>query len=293
MNRLLLPFVALLAFVGLTASAGAAERPQYYLSLGDSYAVGYQATGQGTGRATAKGFADQLPALARKRGHRLKLVNFGCGGETTTSMLTRKTACRTPAAANGQRYAGRTQIAAAERFLRRNRGKVALITVSIGGNDVTSCVRATDVAACVNAALASIKKNVTAAAKRLRAAGGPKVRIVGTTYPDVILGEWLAGDAGKGLANLSIVAFRDLINPALKDAYGAAKGTLVDVTAATGAYGPMDQTTTLAPYGTLPVPVADVCRLTWYCQYKDIHARTNGYAIIAKLVAATLPRKRG
>jgi hypothetical protein len=34
-----------------------------------------------------------------------------------------------------------------------------------------------------------------------------------------------------------------------------------------------------------------VCQLTWFCQYGDIHARSNGYRLIADLVARTLPRR--
>jgi len=39
------------------------------------------------------------------------------------------------------------------------------------------------------------------------------------------------------------------------------------------------------------VPVANVCRLTYYCVYRDIHARTGGYKVIAELIAKTLPRR--
>jgi hypothetical protein len=63
------------------------------------------------------------------------------------------------------------------------------------------------------------------------------------------------------------------------------------VTRATGAYGRFD-TTTLAPYGTIPTPVAKVCKLTFFCQLLDIHMKTPGYAVIAKLVAGTLPKHR-
>jgi hypothetical protein len=66
------------------------------------------------------------------------------------------------------------------------------------------------------------------------------------------------------------------------------KGSFVDVTKATGAYGSLDEMTTLDPYGTIPVPVAKVCQLTSYCQYGDIHANTSGYRAIAKLVVAAV-----
>ena len=64
----------------------------------------------------------------------------------------------------------------------------------------------------------------------------------------------------------------------------------VDVTRATGAYGTLEDLTVWPPYGRIPVPVAEVCRLTWYCQKGDIHARTNGYRVIADLISRRLPR---
>ena len=60
----------------------------------------------------------------------------------------------------------------------------------------------------------------------------------------------------------------------------------MDVTAATGAYTPLTTTVTVAPYGTIPVAVAKVCTLTWYCAVGNIHATTEGYTLIGKLVAA-------
>lgn len=277
------------AATAVPAMGHAVPKKKLYVSLGDSYASGYQVKPDGSRGNTRNGFAYQVPRLARARGHRLQLVDFGCGGETSASLLRRRAACRGPAV-GGPRYAGRTQIAAAERFLRANRGRVALITVSIGGNDVISCVRTADPVPCVAAAIPVMEANVAEIARRLRAAAGPKVRIVGVTYPDVILGQWTGPDANQDLARLSVTAFK-LINPALARGYEAAGGRLVDVTAASGAYGSLEELVT-TPYGNvLPRPVADVCRLTYYCQYRDIHARTNGYRLIAELIVGTLPQR--
>jgi lysophospholipase L1-like esterase len=274
----------------LTFPAAAGAKPkQLYVSLGDSYATGYQVTPEGA-RNTRNGFAYQVPGLARKRGHQLELVNFGCGGETSASLLERVAVCRGPAP-GGREYAGTTQIHAAETFLRRNRDRVKLITVSIGGNDVTACVRAADPVACVATAVQAVERHVAEIATRLRRAAGPKARIVGITYPDVILGLWTGPDANQDLARLSIVAFKELINPALSRGYEAAGGRLVDVTAKTGAYGSLDELVPLPSRELVPRPVARVCALTYYCEFRDIHARTNGYRLIARLVANTLPRR--
>lgn len=277
---------------GGPSARGAAAASQFYLSLGDSYAVGYQPKPDGSlGAGTREGFAYQLPSLAARKGWKLRLVQLGCGGATTTTILEQK-GCPAPALGPGGRpYPGKTQIQAAEQFLKRNRAKTGLITVSIGGNDVTACAREPSPIPCVAAASAKLQRNVRTLVRRLRRAAGPKVRIVGTTYPDVILGAWLAGEAGQGLARLSVIAFENVLNPALKKQYESVRGRFADVTEATGGYGSLEQTTTLAPYGTIPVPVARICELTWYCTVQDIHARAPGYRIIAELVARELPRR--
>ena len=95
-----------------------------------------------------------MPKLAKKRGYNFKLVNFGCAqaspsgtpgtvGETTTSILQRTTPCLIHTL-GGPDYSGQTQIGAAEHFIKKHRRDVDLITVSIGGNDVTECANSTD-----------------------------------------------------------------------------------------------------------------------------------------------------
>jgi lysophospholipase L1-like esterase len=290
-HRAFAALVAVLSLLALPAAAQAAKaKPSYYVSLGDSYAAGYQRFSATEARTTRDGFAYQLVGKARKRGYKLKLANFGCGGETSVSILTRKTKCA-GLGPGGVDYAGVTQATAAERFLRKHRGHVALITVSIGGNDVTMCARETDPVACVGPAMEKVKANGKKLLERLRKAAGPKTRIVGITYPDVILGSWVGENPNQDLAKLSVVAFQSLLNPALKEMYASVKGSFVDVTKATGAYTPLEQTTTLAPYGEIPVAVAEVCKLTAYCAFRDIHPNREGYGIIADLIAKTLPHK--
>jgi lysophospholipase L1-like esterase len=282
------------AILALAPAAAAGQPPKrLYVSLGDSYASGWQPTGVGQGRNTRNGFAYQVPALAARRGYRLVLVNFGCGGATTTSLIERIGCPPVALGPGGRAYPRRTQLAAAERFLRAHRRRTALVSVSIGGNDVTNCARMADPVSCVATAATTIRRNVTTIARRLRRAAGRRVRIVGTTYPDVLLGAWVSGDpTSQSLAGLSVIAFQSLINPALRQAYRSARARFVDVTAASGAYTPFDRVTTLYPYGTVPVAVARVCELTYYCAFRDIHLRTDGYRLIADLVARQLPRRR-
>jgi lysophospholipase L1-like esterase len=277
-------------------SNGKSDDKQFYVSLGDSYAEGYQPNpAGGLGSSTKDGFAYKIPKLARKRGYDLELVNFACGGESTTSILERTTPCPPPAVPIGAPdYSGQTQVGAAENFIRKHRHRVRLITVSIGGNDITGCANSSDPFACVADATQKIKDNIATLMARLRAAGRKKLRIVGLTYPDVILGGWVnpGTDDARNLAAVSVVAFRDLINPAFKQTYEAAGGVFVDITAATAAYIPLDQTTVLDPYGEIPVAVATICRIGWFCELRDIHLKPEGYLEMAKLIAETLPKKK-
>jgi lysophospholipase L1-like esterase len=283
--------VATLLTLLVAAPTAAAQKRDLYVALGDSYTTGYQPTGKGKGSNTRNGFTFQLASLARQRGYKgLKHVNFGCGGETTVSLLGRRTRCKGPAP-GGVDYTGKTQMAASEAYLRKNRRRVAFVTVLIGGNDVTACAKDANPVPCVVAAADKVKKNVATIARRVRRAVGPKVPVVAGTYPDVILGQWVTGrKEDQDLASLSTVAFKSILNPALKAAYEKQGFTFVDVTAATGAYGPLDQFTTIEPYGSVPVPVATICEISFYCVYQDIHLRTNGYRQMAELFVRELPR---
>jgi len=271
------------------APATTAPATRYYLSLGDSYASGYQPGGN-----TTAGFAYQVAADTQGSAHPLELYNVGCAGATTTSLLNSQ-GC--PGAALGPGatpYDTQTQVEAAEAFLRDHPGAVDLITVSIGGNDVTRCAKDPNVASCVGNAISTINANLPVILQRLRAAAGPDTVIVGTTYPDVILGSWVnGGPNGQQLATASVAAFQSLINPALANAYAGVQGQLVDVTAATGAYGPLTDLTDVPPYGSLPVPVAKVCELTHFCEQQDIHPNDAGYKVIADLVYAAFAKAQG
>jgi lysophospholipase L1-like esterase len=280
--------LAATAIVVLPGMAQASKAKTYYVSVGDSYSVGYQ-----PGLGATSGYTGYVA----KKTH-LTLANFGCGGATTTSVID-TVGCpdNLPNTAGAMLYPTTTQAAAAQAFITAHRGHIGLITVSIGGNDVTSCATQANPTSCVGTAVTGIKANVATLATGLRAAAGPKVPIIGLTYPDVILGEYVypslpATAARISLAQLSVVAFKSLINPALTTAYASSGGVLVDVTSATGGYTPLTRTKQLSPYGTIPVAVAKVCTLTWFCKEGNIHATTSGYSFIGKLVTARYTRMR-
>jgi hypothetical protein len=280
---------ASLAVPGVAQARPTAKSPTYYVSLGDSYSVGFQ---------PMLGSTPGYTVYVAKKTH-LTLVNFGCAGATTTTILTR-VGCPVvlPHTAGVVTYPTTTQIAAAESFLTAHRGHIGLITVTIGGDDVTACATQGNPVSCITTASNNIKTNVTLLAADLRAAAGPKVPIIGSTYPDVILGLYVyplnpPAAAAINLAKLSVVAFKAIINPALVKAYASANGKFVDVTAASGSYIPLTKTVVTKTYGTIPAAVASICTYSWFCAAKaNIHATTPGYTLIGKLIVTQYAQLR-
>lgn len=287
----------LMAAASGCATAGAAPpeptvspADRLYVSIGDSYAAGYQPSVAAT---TTNGFAYQVADRAG-----LRLINFGCSGVTSTELLN-TLGCDPAALGPGAPgYGATSQSGAAVAFLRRYHAQVALVTVVVGGNDVKPCLLTDnggvrpDATACATAAVGTLRANLATLLDDVRSAVGPGVRVVGLTYPDVYLGAWVSSADGRRVAAASVGFFRNVFNPALQDRYTAAGATFVDVTAATGAYGLLTDSVLDGTYGTVPVPVARVCALTFYCSHGgDPHPTTDGYTMIANqvLTAAALP----
>ena len=262
-----------------------------YISIGDSYAAGSQPARSGRLETTRNGFAYLIESRVAAAGGHLKLLNFGCSGATSTSVLTHvgcDQAALGPAAAP---YSTSTQIDAVVAAISQNRSKVRLITIVIGGNDINACLPPSSVeltdgdAACLEAAIVTLSANLRELLGRIRGVAGPEIQILGLTYPNFYLGAWLLGnDAAKKLAEASIPFFRDRLNPLLQDEYTRAQASFADITEASGGYGPFGPTTDMTPYGVIPTPVAQICTLTNYCALGDPHPTDEGYEFIADQV---------
>jgi len=265
-----------------TESSGSAPPADgVYVSVGDSYATGFRPADGGAPAGSGEdGFAD---LVAERSG--LRLINVGCSGATTAGL--REHAGCSPAnrAAGAPDPGGRTQLDAAVQALRDNQGKVGLVTVVVGGNDLTPCAQAQDVLSCTTEAVASIQANLAEILPVLREAVGD-APIVGLTYPDVFLGAWVSPvfPDGQNLARQSVPLFRDFFNPVLEAEYGKVDAAFADITDATGAYGPLTETTQDPAYGQIPAPVAEVCALTYFCEHTDVHPTPEGHEAIAETV---------
>lgn len=269
-----------------TTSATTPPADQVYVALGDSYATGYRPPAEG---AAEGGFVDLVAAESE-----LRLINVACNGATSATLRDQPGCSPRNRAAGAPDLAGRTQLDAAVRTLREHEGRVGLVTVVIGGNDLSPCVQRSSPAealTCASEAVSEVRANLSAVLPALREAAGDAT-IVGLTYPDVFLGAWVSPrfPDGRDLARMSVPLFRDLFNTVLRSEYDKIDARFVDVTAATGAYGSLTETTQDPEYGPIPVPVAKVCTLTYFCEHTDVHPTPEGHRAIADAVLETTGR---
>jgi len=262
MRRLLiataLALTALLA-TGAGARADADSATHYYVSLGDSLAASVQPNGDFT-----HGYAEQLHGALAATDPKLELVKLGCGGESSASLRfgsrppTEVLSCGTPRYYKNVLYPKGTQLAEAVAFLEAHKGKVSLVTIDVGANDLQRLDAQGNPVVCLfepvgcAAQTAAIAANLTAILAELRAAAGPDVPIVGMTYYNAFL----------PLADPIVDARIADANAVLAATYAAAGVPVADVA------------------GAFPT-VAAVCAWTWFCTDADVHPNATGYGLIA------------
>lgn len=234
----------------------------YYLALGDSISYGYQPDLNFTA-----GFADDV-FHDLQHANVSAVVNYACGGETTTTMIQGHCVGRI---LKHDPYFG-AQLAAALNFLHSHAGEVNPITLDIGANDV---LQDWDVSTCspapaAQADLATLDANLTQ-----------------TILPQLVAAASLpAGLRMGGLVLLnyynpyakvcpSSTAFVHQLNSHLAADAMQFRVPLVDVYTAFG--GDAHQADT-------------ICQYTWICnpQYNDLHPTTAGYRVIAATVEQAL-----
>jgi lysophospholipase L1-like esterase len=259
----------------------------YYLSLGDSLAVGVQPDSSGASVPTDDGYPNKLYGMLRGKDTQLRLVKLGCSGETTETMI-HGGICS---------YPGGSQLTAAEAFLRDHRGRVALVTIDIGANDPNSCILGDlpvgKVPGCVNGTIGRTLGDLRVILSGLRTAGGDRVPIIGMTYYVPELAGWLVSRSGQEIAVLTerlVAGYNTLLSGVYKQ-YGA---RVANVFAAFGS-SDFSSKVRLPGYGLLPRNVATVCEWTWACASSprgpNEHANDTGYGVIARqfMLAYTRP----
>jgi hypothetical protein len=153
---------------------------------------------------------------------------------------------------------GGSQYDNAVSFVNAHRGHIALVTISIGGNDVVPCMSRPGAATCFVNGLSKMKANISKIVAGLRKAIGPHVPIVGMNVYDPLLGDWLAPGTGRSLA-VAAVAGVGLLSKTMTQAYQAEASPIADVQ---GAFHSVDLTHFVrSPWGRVPVAVASACTL--------------------------------
>ena len=249
----------------------------YYISLGDSLASGYQPD---VDKDTDVAYTDQLYAQLKQRTPGLEHIRLGCTGETTESLI-QGGKCDYPHA--------KSQLDAALKAMAQHHGKVAYVTLSVGANDIQTCVgpAGTLDAACLNKAGQTMGANLAQIAGALRKAGTDNTQFVGSTYYNPFLATWLLGAQGQQAAKESA----PLVEAADAGITQVYKSTGFKVADVAGAFSSNDFTTlgNVPGAGEVPANVAKVCRLTWACTpKKDPHPNADGHKVIAGAFAAVL-----
>ena len=253
--------------------------PDYYVSLGDSLAAGYQPNAGNTDES----YTDQLYAKLKKHDPKLVHIKLGCSGETTQTMINGGI-CSYPGATS--------QLIAAVAFLKAHRGQVRYVTLDIGANNVDGCATATGLdMTCAAQGIATVGTELPQITKALRQAGGWGPQYVGMNYYDPFLAAWLTGAAGQQLAKES-VTLSTSFNGTIQTALRATGFRLADVSR-TFATDDFTRQVAVPGIGTLPENVAHVCEWTWECTpYHNIHANTLGYGVIAGVFERVLEHRR-
>jgi lysophospholipase L1-like esterase len=244
------------------APASAAPRHSYYLSLGDSLAFGYQPNLVAAGDvdpAHYRSYAEYYALLHP----RLTLVNYGCSGETTDSMINGGCPWLQKGLPLHDSYgAAPSQLAAASAFLEAHGAQTSLVTIDIGSNDLlalaASCQAQPDPTACLTAGLpatlGTLARNLGTIVGTVHALA-PGARIVVFTMYNPLALTLPGSDQLVAVVNDTVTSVASAFGARLADSFRAINGR-----AGSPAEKPL------------------LCALTWECSsYRNVHPTTVGY----------------
>lgn len=243
-----------------------------YLALGDSLAWGEQWSP--AGEIHNVGYANLIaPRLG------LTLIDLGCGGETTATMIQGGT-CVYPGASS--------QLDAAEAYIRTH--PVSLVTLDIGADDYSACLVGGQYnVECLTAKTLQVVTGLDVIVARLRAAGGPTLRIVAMNYYNPYLAFYFNGSTGQLEASATLTAIA-AFNTAQALEYTLYGVPVADVASA---FQSLNFAPTVYLGQQIPTNVAVICTDTWMCAQGNIHPNTAGYQLIADTILhALLPSSR-
>ena len=289
--------LALLTCAAVALSAGtasAATKKNIYVSLGDSLAWSYTKNADGSVSQSAKGYSEVLAAKARqnkKYGKKLTLKKFGCPGESTASYL--GLTPRTIGTAIPCTFT-KNQHADAVAYIKKNRKRIAFVTITIGANNFTPCAPTSgsvDIP-CVQRGNEALDRDLPKIYRDLRKATGKSVPIAAPNLYNPFLALYLRGGDYRQLALLTNDLARQVANK-IAEFGGKQKIRIADTFAA---FKTAQVTQTTVVNGQpIPVAVAQICAYTFMCQPApvgpDIHPNDAGYAAITTAFGKALKIK--
>jgi lysophospholipase L1-like esterase len=270
---LLAPVVAVLLTLSGTAASGTSARPVYqppqgyYLALGDSMTYGFQPTkANAPPSALRTGYVDVFAARLRKLSPTVKVVNYGCPGESTVTFLRGGCDWLKHGGKLHNRFRG-SQLEAAQAFVRAHSGQVSPITVTLWGNDLP--LPLSQNAKRAPRAIALFGSRLTSILEQLRAAA-PNSEII-------VSGAW--NPEADRLAQAEPL-YRSL-DAAIRRSAAASRARVANMFAA------------LNGTGNVKTQQARLCRLTFVCSKRDPHPTDAGYRAMAGafMTASGYPRK--
>jgi lysophospholipase L1-like esterase len=281
-----------LACFGAQSAGGASTPPitfsSYYLDMGASESLGVQPTGipGHNGAQTNEGYANDLVRRESLKGVALALTRIGCGADDVQTLLdttTKSDVCNTPPT---------TQLTRATAYLTAHRADPVLVTIDLGFNDVRACMQTNPVnETCIDRGITAVQRDLPIIMKDLKAAAGAQTSFVGIEYNDAFLGYYLDGSTGPARATATLEGM-DRLDTVLGKIYAKAGAHVARVPAL---FEVNDTSLTkMANVGTVPLNVAETCRLTWFCTPPpygpDDHPNTAGYSLIAAAIENALPK---
>jgi lysophospholipase L1-like esterase len=267
----LLTLFAIVTVVAETASQAAVDSPRrYYLALGDSLAYGIQPDKVDQGLPPSgfdTGYVDVFAARLRTLAPKIRVVNYGCPGESTVTFVNGGCPWLAGGRALHDAFRG-SQVNAALTFLNAHRGQVSPVTLTLGANDESSAFASCHLnIACIRAraatAIAQYASRLRSILHRLRAAA--------PTADLIVTGLWDSNDPSHLRLGDPLVK---AANSAIAGVVRGAKGRFADVFP------------TFNPQGSLAREKARVCALTFICSRGDGHPTDAGYRAIANIVWA-------
>jgi lysophospholipase L1-like esterase len=266
-----------------TATSGTSQRPvyqppqSYYLALGDSITYGFQPAKQRAGLPPSRfntGYVDVFAARLRTIAPKIRVVNYGCPGESTKTFIHGGCSGRGDVKGLHDAFNG-SQLDAALAFLRAHPGQVSPVTLTLFGNDWLPLLLDTckGNVACVRkrapSATASFASRLDSILQGLRAAA-PTAEII-------VTGAW--NPDPNQLQQLSPI-YRSL-EASIARAATASRARVARMLPV------------LNPPGNVGSQRARLCALTFICSKGDPHPTDAGYRAMADAVMAAsgYPRK--